>query len=162
VGLCYMTASAVRASVPETASQMPLPGAAVHRCVRMLGAIGLILPRLLGIRLGPDPAGGRRARDHHDACDGDHAGDCWRRDGDDPASGGGFSLRSSPTAAGGWRRIAGRLISQCFTLARSEHRGRQARGWEFLKNQSSVLTRSSQKNLLVLPPSSSVSEGCPE
>jgi len=40
----------------------------------VLGAIGLILPGLLRIRPALTPLAARRAGDHHDRCDGAHAG----------------------------------------------------------------------------------------
>jgi len=56
--------------------QMPLPGLFVRfiGVAEVLGAIRLILPGLPAHSAGPDTAGRRRARDHHDRCDGAHAG----------------------------------------------------------------------------------------
>src|ERR1700675_954519 len=42
-------------------------------------------PRAPAHSTGSDPAGRRRVGDHHDRCDGDHAGEWWCRDGADPA-----------------------------------------------------------------------------
>ena len=59
-------------SVEEMTKQIPLPGWFLHfiGIAEVLGAIGLVVPWLTGIRPGSDPARRRRAGDYYDRRDG--------------------------------------------------------------------------------------------